>query len=128
MWPKLLLDLLPHFSRVLPMADKYFTSRSASDKAQQEALAALAGDVRGELAQVTEAHVGLRRQLAEQGAQVAELGVDVTRARMGVESMEARVAKLEKQVAAAVKLLGAAVVLLVISFALLMILVWRVVH
>jgi hypothetical protein len=40
MWPKLLFDLLPHFARLMPMADKYLASRSASDKAHETALAA----------------------------------------------------------------------------------------
>ena len=110
----------------MPIADKYFSSRSERDKAQEAALAALAEDVRGELGQVTEAHDGLRRQLQEQTAQVAELGVDVARTRMGVESVEARVAKLEKAVGTATKLLWAVVLLLVTAFALLMILVVRV--
>lgn len=123
MWPKLLFDLLPHFSRLAPMADKYFSSRSAADKAQAAAMAALAADVRGELGKVTEAHEGLSRQLQQQGAQVSELAVDVTRARMGVESVEERVAKLEKKAATQVMLLGAAVGLLVILVVLLVIVI-----
>ena len=106
MWPKLLFDLLPHFSRLVPMADKYFSSRSSTDKAQAAAMAALAADVRGELGKVAEAHEGLSRQLQQQGTQVSELAVDVTRARMGVESVEERVAKLEKTAATQVRLLN----------------------
>jgi chromosome segregation ATPase len=113
MWPKLLFELLPHFSRLMPMADKYLSTRSASEKAQEAALAALAGEVRGELGKVTEANAGVSRQLQQQGTQIAELGVDVARARMGVESVEARVGKLEKTAALAVKLLWAVLVLLV---------------
>lgn len=101
------------------MADKYFSSRSERDKAQEAALAALAADVRGELGQVTESHAGLRRQLREQSAQVAELGVDVARARMGVESVEARVAKLEKAVGTATRLLWVVLGFVVMMFAIL---------
>ena len=36
----MLLELLPHFTRLLPMADKYLSTRSASEKAQEAALAA----------------------------------------------------------------------------------------
>ena len=121
MWPKLLFDLLPHFARLMPMADKYFSSRSERDKAQEAALAALAEDVRGELGQVTETHAGLRRQLQEQSAQVAELGVDVARARMGVESVEARVAKLEKAVGTATRLLWVVLGFVVMMFAILVV-------
>jgi len=128
MWPKLLFDLLPHFARLMPMADKYLSSRSEGDKTQEAALAALAAAVRGDLADVTEAHSGLRRQLQEQSTQVAELGVEVTRARLGVESVEARVAKLEKTTGAAMQLLWAVVGLLVVTSALLTILVVRAVR
>jgi len=37
----MLLELLPHFTRLLPMADKYLSTRTASEKAQEAALAAL---------------------------------------------------------------------------------------
>jgi hypothetical protein len=121
MWPKLLFDLLPHFSRLVPVADKYFSNRSAADKAQAAAMAALAADVRGELGKVTEAHEGLSRQLQQQGTQVSELAVDVTRARMGVESVEERVAKLEKKADLAVRLLGVVLVLLMMMFAILVV-------
>jgi hypothetical protein len=113
MWPKILLELLPHFVRLTPVADKYFASRAANDKAQQAALAALAEEVRGELGKVTEEHSGLHRQLQEQVEQVAQVSVEVTRARLGIESVETRIASLEKTAATTVKLLVAALVLLV---------------
>jgi chromosome segregation ATPase len=115
MWPKLLLDLLPHFARLAPVADKYFTTRSASDKAQEAALAALSADIRGEMGKVASEQGGLRQQLQEQGEQVAQVAVEATRARMGVESIEARVAKLEKTIGLTVKLLVLALVLLATS-------------
>jgi|ERR1035437_2773431 chromosome segregation ATPase len=121
MWPKMLFELLPHFARLMPVADKYLNSRSASDKAQAAAVTALGEDVRAHLAQVTEAHGGLSRQLQEQGAQITQVAVEVTRARMGTESVEARVAQLEKTAGMAVKLLRGAVVLLAMGFVLLVI-------
>jgi hypothetical protein len=121
MWPKLLFDLLPHFSRLLPVADKYLADKSANDKAQAATTAALAADVRGELGKVTEAHAGMSRQLQQQGTQVSELAVDVTRARMGVESVEERVAKLEKTTALAVRLLWVVLGLLLMVFAILVV-------
>ena len=124
----MLLELLPHFARLMPMADKYLATRSASDKAQQAALAVLAAEVRGELGQVTEAHTGLRRQLQEQNTQIAELGVEVTRARLGVESVEARVLKLEKTAGAAMRVLWVVVGLLVMVAALLAVVVVRAVR
>jgi hypothetical protein len=112
MWPRILLELLPHLTRLVPAADKFFASRSANEKAQQEALAALAEHVRGGISGVTEEQAGLRCLLQEQSEQTAQLGVEVTRARMGVESVEARVTVLEKRSQTAMRLLVAAVVLL----------------
>lgn len=121
MWPKLLFELLPHFSRLVPMADKYLSTRSASEKAQEAALTALANEVRGELGKAAEANAGVSRQLQEQGEQIAELGVEVARARMGVESVEARIAKLEKTAALAVRLLWVVLLFAVMGFTILVV-------
>jgi chromosome segregation ATPase len=133
MWPKMLFELLPHFARLMPMADKYLSTRSASDKAQEAALAVLAADVRGELGRATETQAGICRQLQEQTAQLGGLAVDVTRTRMGMESVETRVAKLEQTVAAdeeklsaVARLLSVAIGMMVIAVALLVVLVVRV--
>jgi chromosome segregation ATPase len=117
----MLLELLPHFARLMPMADKYLSSRSASEKAQEAALAALAGEVRGELGKATEANSGVSRQLQEQGTQIAEVGVELARTRLAVESVEARVAKLEKMAALTVGLLWVGVGLLAMVFAILVV-------
>ena len=113
MWP-MLLDLLPHFARLVPMADKSLATRSASEKAQEAALAAMAESVRGDLGQVPERHAGIQRALKEQGEQISEMAVEVTRMRLGVESTEARVAKLEKAVRLAMRLGVVAVVMLLV--------------
>jgi hypothetical protein len=60
MWPKILLELLPHFTRVLPLADRYFSSRGDQDKAHAAALAALGDEVRGGLGRVDEVNAGLK--------------------------------------------------------------------
>jgi hypothetical protein len=112
MWPRLLFELLPHFARLLPAADKYLASRGPNDKAHEAALAALGEDVRGQVGPLVEAQRSISRQLGEQGTQLAEMSVEVTRARMGVESVEERVARLEGKADAAMKLLGATLTLL----------------
>lgn len=96
MWPKMLLELLPHFARLMPVADKYFANRAASDKAQQESIAALAANLRGAMRSVVEEQAGTRSQLQEQSVQIAQVAVEATKLRMGVESLEERIAKLEK--------------------------------
>ena len=80
MWPKVLLqlfELLPHVTRLVPMADKYFSSKTASEKATEAAMAAMAEGVRGDLGQVTKAHAGLYRQLQDQSAQITEVAEEV---------------------------------------------------
>ncbi|MDP9050282.1 MAG: hypothetical protein M3O31_06085 [Acidobacteriota bacterium] len=135
MWPKMLFELLPHFARLMPMADKYLSSRSVSEKAQaaalasqQAALSALAIEVRGELGKATEANSGVSRQLQEQGRQIAELGVEVARARLGVESVEARVGKLEKTAESIKMLVGVSVGMLTIALVLIVFLLVRGTH
>jgi septal ring factor EnvC (AmiA/AmiB activator) len=130
MWPKMLLELLPHFARLVPMADKFLSTRSASEKAQEAALAAFADTMRGDLSRATDSQAALRRQMQEHIAHLGEVALDVTRTRIAVEGVEARVASLEASIAAAdarsaaaTKLLAAVLGLLVVATALLVILV-----
>jgi chromosome segregation ATPase len=101
MWPKIiaqLIELLPHISRLVPMADKFLSSKAASERASEAALVAMAEGVRGDLGQVTKAHAGLYRQLQDQSAQIAEVGEDVKAARTAAEKQDHRIDSLEHQV------------------------------
>jgi chromosome segregation ATPase len=118
MWPKLLLDLLPHFSRLLPVADKYLARISANEKAQSEALTALNADMRKQMGRVAETQAGVARQLQQQSTQIAEIAVDVARTRMGIEGTEERIARLEKKVGMAVRLLWFVLALMAATLAL----------
>lgn len=127
MWPKLLaqlFELLPHISRLVPIADKYLSSKTASEKANEAALTAMAEGVRGDLGQVTKAHAGLYRQLQELSAQVAEVGQEVKNIAAIKEVQESRLAALEEQLGAIglwVKLgISTIVVLLAVVITLLM--------
>jgi hypothetical protein len=98
MWPKViaqLFELLPHISRLLPMADKYFNQKAAAEKANEAAMAAMAEGVRGDLGQVTKAHVGLYRQLQEQSAQITGVSEEIKATRLSVEQQAKRVEALE---------------------------------
>ena len=112
MWPKLLLELLPHFTRLVPLADKYFSGRGDQDKAHTTALAGLSEEMRGGLERVDEVHAGLQQALKEQGEQIAELGVEATRARMAVEAVDQRVSKLERRAKATLMVAEAGFILL----------------
>ena len=81
------------------MADKYLSSKTASEKANEAAMAAMADGVRGDLGQVTKAHAGLYRQLQEQSAQISQVGEDVKAVRLAVEQHEARMVALESKIA-----------------------------
>jgi hypothetical protein len=99
MWPKVLaqlFELLPHVTRLVPMADRYFSTKTASEKATEAAMVAMAEGVRGDLGQVSKAHAGLYQQLIEQKAQIAEVADEVRRVGTSVD----RVTALESQVAA----------------------------
>src|ERR1700679_3099153 len=98
MWPKViaqLFELLPHISRLLPMADKYLNSKAAAEKANEAAMVAMAEGVRGDLGQVTKPHLGLYRQLQDQSAQITPPSENVTAARLSTEQQASKIESLE---------------------------------
>jgi chromosome segregation ATPase len=101
MWPKVfmqLVELLPHITRLVPMADRFLSSKAAAEKANEAAMLAMAEGVRGDLGQVTKAHLGLYRQLQDQSAQIAEVSEEVKRSRVAMEQHERHMDSLEKQI------------------------------
>jgi chromosome segregation ATPase len=128
MWPKViaqLFELLPHITRLVPLADKYLSSKSASEKSNDAAMAAMAEGVRGDLGQVTKAHAGLYRQLQDQSAQIAEVAEEVKRARLSIEQHEHRMLALESNVAALGWWVKAGVSLLIVLVVVVMVLLLR---
>jgi len=102
MWPRVLMqliELLPHVTRLVPVADKYFSSRSASEKANQATFAAMAEGMQADLGQVTKAHEGLYRKLQEQEAQIAEVGEEIRLSKAAMERYGHRLETLEHNVA-----------------------------
>lgn len=93
-----LVELLPHVSRLVPVADRYLSSKAAGERASEMALAAMAEGVQADLGQVTKAHAGLYRQLQEQASQIATVGDDVRHVRTALEQSERRVVVLEQRV------------------------------
>lgn len=120
MWPKViaqLFELLPHITRLVPMADRYLSTKTASEKATEAAMVAMAEGVRGDLGQVTKAHAGLYRQLQDQSAQIAEVSEEVKRTRTSIEQHENRMLALEANVASLGWWVKAGVSLLVVLVA-----------
>jgi hypothetical protein len=117
MWPKViaqLFELLPHISRLLPMADKFLSSKAAAEKANETAMSAMAEGVRGDLGQVTKAHAGLYRQLQDQSAQIAEVSVEIKGTRLSLEQHLHRMEILEQQLSSLGLWVKAGVSLLVV--------------
>ena len=102
MWPKViaqLFELMPHITRLVPMAEKYLTSNTSNKAAEATALA-LASDLRGDLTtSLATAHSGLQRELQEQTAQLTSLGEQVRLTQLAMEQREHRIEHLAKQVA-----------------------------
>jgi hypothetical protein len=131
MWPKViaqLFELLPHISRLLPMADKYFNQKAAAEKANEAAMAAMAEGVRGDLGQVTKAHVGLYRQLQDQSAQITGVSEEVKSTRLSIEQQANKVESLELKLASLGWWVKIGVSLLVVLAAVAIILLVQILH
>ena len=119
-----LMELLPHATRLIPVADKYFSSKTANEKANEAALVAMAEGVQADLGQVTAAHAGLYRKMQEQEAQIAEMRDEVRQARVAMEQQMHRVGAMEQKLASAslwIRIgMSASVVMLIIILGLLL--------
>jgi len=115
MWPKALaqlIELAPHITRLLPMADRFFQSKTADADASRTAMQQMAEGLRGDLGQVTASHAGLYRQLNEQGVQLSELGAGIRANKLSINSIDARTERLEQQLSRLTVLIGIGLVLL----------------
>jgi septal ring factor EnvC (AmiA/AmiB activator) len=115
MWPKAiaqLIELAPHVSRLLPMADRFLNAKTADAEASRSAMQQMAEGLRGDLGQVTASHAGLYRQLNEQSEKLSELSSDVATVKRSVESLDPRLTRLEQQNSRLTVLLGLSLVLL----------------
>jgi len=131
MWPKViaqLFELLPHVARLVPMADKYLSSKTSSEKATEAAMVAMADGVRGDLGQVTKAHAGLYRQLQEQSAQIAEVADEVKQTRLAVGERDQRIEALELRVTSLGLWVKAGFSLLVVLVAVVIVLLVQLMH
>jgi septal ring factor EnvC (AmiA/AmiB activator) len=128
MWPKAiaqLIELTPHVVRLLPMADRFFQSKSAEQDAARTAMEQMADGLRGDLGQVTASHAGLYRQLNDQSEKLSNLSADLRSTRATVDSADARLVSVEQKLSLFRSLLAAALVLLVVLVALVIALLLR---
>ena len=112
MWPKALVQLLelaPHVTRLVPVADRYLQSKAEARDAHRRALqdlndslradmGLLSEGLRGDLAQIAAAHAGLYRQLNEQTETLTRISVDMHRTRLATEEFEGRLGRIENRV------------------------------
>jgi chromosome segregation ATPase len=115
MWPKAisqLIELAPHISRLLPMADRFFQSKSADADASRTAMEQMAEGLRGDLGQVTASHAGLYRQLNEQSDKLSALATDVRAVKALADRVEDRLSRSEQQIFRLTLLASGSIVLL----------------
>ena len=125
MWPKMLLEFLPHLTRLIPAADTYLSSRRESDKALQAALADLTAEVRSGFGKAAEEQTTLRAQLQSHIASSAHLASEQARVSTLLESLESRASATEKRLTALSRLIWAALVVLTIMLVIIGIRTWR---
>ena len=124
MWPKViaqLFELLPHISRMVPLADKYLSQRSSTDSA----VTTLADDVRSDMGRVAKAHVDLANRLDEFAAHVDGVAAETRSTRSITERIDTRTAVLERQLATARALAILSLVATAITLVLLIVLLTR---
>jgi hypothetical protein len=118
MWPKAissLIELAPHITRLVPLADRFFNSKSAEADASRTAMEQMADGLRGDLGQVTASHAGLYRQLNDQSIAISAVAADVRSVKLAADSLEARITRIESQTTRLTQLVGVTLLLLVIS-------------
>ena len=133
MWPRLIpqmIELLPHVRRLVPMADRFFTSKAETERAHEATLNALASELRADLAQVAKTHAGLYRQLQDQTAVIAEVGEEVKRSRLAMEHHGTRIESIETTVAQLGRWLkiGLSLVLVLLAILILLVAQWMHTH
>ena len=115
MWPKAissLIELAPHITRLVPMADRFFNSKSAEADASRTAMEQMVQGLRGDLGQVTASHAGLYRQLNDQSVALSAVASDVRAVKLAADSLEARTSRLETKITQLTRLVGVALILL----------------
>jgi hypothetical protein len=111
MWPKALVQLIelaPHVTRLVPMADRYLQARAETRDTQRRALEQMADGLRGDLGQITDsvrgdlaqlaaAQAGIYHQLNQQSETLSRIASDMRTTRLTVDDMETRLTRMEKR-------------------------------
>ena len=103
MWPKALLELLPHLTRLVPIANRYFQAKGANDDATRLAverkLDEVATALRKDIAEAsaTLPAADLSRQLTKQTGALADLATGLRAIQAQLEGFDTRLTSLEKR-------------------------------
>lgn len=98
MWPKAfaqLVELAPHISRLLPMADRFFQSKAAGDEANRKAIDAMGDRLRADLNQINVTHASLSDQIADLSTRTDRLTSDSDTLKRSADLLERRLTKIE---------------------------------
>jgi septal ring factor EnvC (AmiA/AmiB activator) len=128
MWPKAfaqLVELAPHISRLLPMADRFFQNKAAGEDANRSALETLSEGVRDDLAEIAARHAEMNKQVHELLAKMDDVTTDVRASTLAAESIERRLTQIEARQNRTSVFFGIAFVLLAAVLVLLGILLAR---
>jgi len=125
MWPKLLLEILPHLSRLVPAADTYLSTRRKSDEALQAALSSLGDEVRSGFAEAAKDQGARDRKLEVQIAALKQLAAELADTRGVTEHLESRLVAVEGQLLLMTRLLWAVLALSMCGMAVLLFRAWH---
>jgi hypothetical protein len=117
MWPKALMQLLelaPHVTRLVPMADRYLQSRGEVRDTQRVALDQVADGLRGGLKDLAAAQAGVSHQLNQQSETLAGLAADMRAMRLASDELDARLTRIETRMSKLWMMSLAALIALVI--------------
>ncbi|MGA7156917.1 MAG: hypothetical protein WBY53_08735 [Acidobacteriaceae bacterium] len=101
MWPKAiaqLIELAPHVTRLVPVAERYLRSQGEGKETSQQAMEQMASGLRGELQTIAAAQAGMDQRLSEQSETLAKIAAEVRAARLASEAVEARLSRIEAQI------------------------------
>lgn len=133
MWPKAfsqLVELAPHVTRLLPMADRFFKDKAAGEDATRRALDAhrqatqdMVERLRLDIGQISTQNLGLQKQIIDVEKHLSGVQGDALAAREAAEAMTARVAGIEAR-QARLSLLLVAILVALLPILVLLVLVY----
>lgn len=102
MWPKAfaqLIELAPHISRLLPMADRFFQTKAAGEDTTRRAVENLGDRIRADLSQVNSTQAGLADQISDVSGKLNRVAADSEALKRSAEMLKASAESLERRLA-----------------------------